>query len=388
MPLNLPTPSAEAKAFSAKMLAYLASEIKATGKIPFSKYMERVLYLPELGYYRSGALKFGEQGDYVTAPLISPLYSHSIAKQCQQVLQNFGKGHILELGAGTGHLALEILKYFRKDPQLLQQYFILELSSELQQRQQQLLSQEIPELLSKVRWLTTLPKEPLTGIILANEVMDAMPVHKFQIKDGIQEYYVDVAEDRLVWALDKPSVAALPAMIHALDVTFAEPYESEINLLLPGWIASLSEALKSGLILLIDYGFPRHEYYHPDRCHGTLMCHYRHHAHDNPLLLPGIQDITAHVDFTAVAEAGIANGLTVSGYTSQALFLLGCGITDFIPPDLDPLLHYQLTQQIKKLTLPSEMGELFKVIALTKNFNEALIGFSINNQPERLACRV
>lgn len=384
---NLPIPSAQAKLFSERLIASITAEIAAQGPISFARYMQLALYAPGQGYYSGGAEKFGVQGDFVTAPEISPLFSRCVARQCEQVLRDCPGGDILELGAGSGAMALEIMKTLEKAQQLPHHYFILELSAELQQRQQQLFQTQAPHLLHKIQWLSTLPSQPISGVIVANEVMDAMPVHKFKIENGVKEFFVDYRQHQLMWHLDKPSTPELTSRVQAVEMPLAEGYESEINLQLPAWITSLATSLQKGLILLIDYGFPRHEYYHPDRWMGTLMCHYQHHAHDNPLLLTGIQDITAHVDFTTVAEAAVAANLQVSGFTNQAAFLLNAGIVEWSSAE-DPLTQYQLAQAIKRLTLPSEMGELFKVIALTKQYSENLLGFTHNNHVERLACRV
>lgn len=385
MKLNLSSVTAEAKHFSEKLQAEISKEIAQKGKITFARYMQLALYAPGLGYYSGGAQKFGETGDFVTAPEISPLFSQCVARQCQQILTRLKNADILELGAGSGVMAVDILKTLEKQNCLPQHYFILELSAELQQRQRTLIESTIPHLLNKVSWLSELPTA-FEGVILANEVMDAMPVNKFKIQNGLKEFYVNDKKDELVWELDAPT-SELTKGFQSLSLTLAEDYESEINLFLSSWISSLSSSLKRGLILLIDYGFSREEYYHPERSMGTLMCHFQHQAHENPLILPGIQDITAHVDFTAVAEAADAANLNVTGYTTQANFLLNTGIADSLPLS-DPWEQYQLAQAIKRLTLPSEMGELFKVIALTRQYDEPLLGFLNHNQVERLACRV
>jgi SAM-dependent MidA family methyltransferase len=386
--VNLPTPDPKAKSFSDQLLAKISHEISTHGPITFARFMQMALYSPGLGYYSGGAQKFGSQGDFITAPEISPLFSQCIARQCQQVLADFAEGDILELGAGNGLMALTILKTLEKNQQLLQHYFILEVSAELQQRQQELFAKEIPHLLTKIQWLTALPTKPITGVILANEVMDAMPLHKFKMDHGVKEFFVDVKDNALVWHLDQPSSIELTQRVQALEQPLAEGYTSEINLMLPAWITSLSSCLQQGLILLIDYGFPRHEYYHPDRHMGTLMCHYQHHAHDNPLLWPGLQDITAHVDFTTVAEAADAAQLSVQGYTTQAAFLLNGGLLMQAAIADDAFEQYRLAQVIKRLTSPNEMGELFKAMALTRHYSEPLLGFSQHNQLERLSCRV
>ncbi len=381
---NLPAPDPIAKAHSDALRSQIIEEITANGPMPFARYMQLALYAPALGYYSAGSQKFGAAGDFVTAPEISPLFSQCVARQCEQVLRDLTDADILELGAGSGAMALAMLQELERRKQLPRHYYILELSADLRDRQQRLFQTHAPHLLPKVIWLDHLPEKKIKGVIVGNEVMDAMPVHKFKKKNGIQEYYVTLKEGKFTWLLAEPSVPSLKQAIEDLDIGLPEDYESEINLLLRPWITSLSDILEQGLILLIDYGFPTREYYHPDRNTGTLMCHYRHHAHTDPFLYPGIQDITAHVDFTAVAKAAAMNKLTVAGYTHQAGFLLACGIDSMLPSVDDVESHYNFAQQVKLLTLPSEMGELFKAIALTRNYDKDLMGFSMMSQLEKL----
>jgi SAM-dependent MidA family methyltransferase len=392
LPRGLPEPDPIAKAHSQKLLQLIRNEINAAdGLLSFARYMQLALYAPGLGYYSAGSHKLGEGGDFVTAPEISPLFARCIARQCQQILTLLPDSSILEFGAGSGIMAAEILVELERQNCLPQHYFILEISADLRQRQQQTLKAAIPHLFSRVVWLTELPATPITGIILANEVLDAMPVQRFCLdQNHIQEFYVSWEQDNLIWRKAAPSSALLTQQIQALQTGVLKNtthYESEMNLLLPAWLKSLKTCLKQGLILLIDYGFPAHEYYHPDRVMGTLMCHYRQHARADPLCLPGLQDITAHVHFTAIAESAVAAGLTVAGYTTQAAFLLACGLLDFASADSDPTVKQQLAlrQQIQKLTSPHEMGELFKVIALTYDMDDSpLIGFSLQDQRGRL----
>lgn len=381
---NLPAPDPIAKAHSDALRSQIIEEITANGPMPFARYMQLALYAPALGYYSAGSQKFGAAGDFVTAPEISPLFSQCVARQCEQVLRDLTDADILELGAGSGAMALAMLQELERRKQLPRHYYILELSADLRDRQQRLFQTHAPHLLPKVIWLDHLPEKKIKGVIVGNEVMDAMPVHKFKKKNGIQEYYVTLKEGKFTWLLAEPSVPSLKQAIEDLDIGLPEDYESEINLLLRPWITSLSDILEQGLILLIDYGFPTREYYHPDRNTGTLMCHYRHHAHTDPFLYPGIQDITAHVDFTAVAKAAAMNKLTVAGYTHQAGFLLACGIDSMLPSVDDVESHYNFAQQVKLLTLPNEMGELFKAIALTRNYDKDLMGFSMMSQLEKL----
>lgn len=353
---------------------YIADKISEQGPISFSEFMQDALYAPQLGYYRNGLIKFGEEGDFITAPQISPLFGCCVAKQCQQVLQNLGHGSILEIGAGNGILAKSILTELAKQKTLPEHYFILELSADLQQRQRELLA-DSPELLARVQWLTELPTT-FSGVIIANEVVDAMPVHKFKIdhNQSLQEYFVDWEQDHFLWQLQPPTKALKNIYKTIQTPPLSAGYVSEINSLIPGWLDNLASSLREGLILLIDYGFPEHEYYHMDRSTGTLMCHFHHQAHADPLLNVGVQDITAHVNFTQVANCAQASNLTLAGYTHQAGFLINCGITELMLK-AGGLSYFHQAQQVKQLTLPSEMGELFKAIALTRKLDCELLGF-------------
>ncbi len=381
---RLPFPDTFAQAYSDRLTVQIAEEIRQLGPIPFERYMSLALYAPGLGYYSAGSQKLGTSGDFVTAPEISPLFSQCVARQCIQVLSELSSGHIFELGAGSGKMALDVLQALEREDRLPLHYYILEVSADLRDRQRRLFQEKAPQYLSCVTWLDRLPSQPMDGVIIANEVMDAMPVHKFKIENTIKEYYVDFMEGEFIWHVDEPSTKELVECVGRLNTAFESGYESEINLQLPSWIRSLSNCLQRGLILLMDYGFPRHEYYHPDRRQGTVMCHYRHRAHADPLVLTGLQDITAHVDFTCVAEAAKQSDLDVVGFTHQAAFLLNCGLIDLAPPAEDVVIAFRTAQEIKRLTLPSEMGELFKMIALVRGIDMPLIGFSDFNQVERL----
>lgn len=373
---TLPIPDSDAKLLSDQLLSEIKSEIKKNGSIPFSRHMELALYAPQLGYYKNTLKKFGKDGDFVTAPEISSLFSYCVANQCAQVLEKLNGGDILEFGAGSGIMAADILCALKERNQLPNHYYILELSAFLKSVQTETIQQTIPEYIDRVIWLTELPIKQIEGVVLANEVLDAMPVHPFIYKNGFQELAVTIENDALVNCIAKNSNPELIAQLEKYQIHFEENYTSEINLYLTGWIKSISESLSRGVVLIMDYGFPRHEYYHPDRSMGTLMCHYQHHAHTNPLIFPGIQDITAHVDFTAVAEAASDNHFDVVGFTNQAAFLLNTGLLSFA--------NHAQNQQIIKLTHPSEMGELFKVMGLSKNIEIDLIGFETMNQLVRL----
>ncbi len=393
--LELPLPDAIARAHSERVESLIRGEIAANGgRISFARYMELALYAPGLGYYSAGARKFGADGDFVTAPEISPLFAHCVARQCEQVLRALGQADILEVGAGSGIMAGDILRALEQQDCLPKYYYILEVSAELRERQYATLKREIPALLGRVSWLDTLPSSGWRGVIVANELLDAMPVHRFQIKqNGVRELCVAGQDNKFVWQDAALTDPALTACIEAIEkdlsdhgAGLAPGYESEINLAATAWIHSIAAILEAGLLLIVDYGYPRHEYYYAQRSSGTLMCHYRHRAHADPLILPGLQDITAHIDFTALAEAADAAGLAVAGYTTQAAFLLACGIAE-LAAELDSEdIRARVTraQQIKKLTLPSEMGELFKVIALTRTIDMPLLGFNLQDLRGRL----
>lgn len=357
----------------------LVSELHALieqrgGKITFADFMYQALYAPGIGYYSNGSQKFGAQGDFVTAPELGTLFAQCVAIQAQQILAEFDHKVILEIGAGSGKLAADLFKSLQANGLQLNHYYILELSAELQQRQQTTIKNLCPEFSSKITWLNTLPQN-FHGVIIANEVVDAMPVQRFCWQNNIlQELFVDVTNDSFTIILDE-ATPQLHTAFHERGLAELlgntdQPYMSELNLWLNPWLKSLAQSLQRGAILLFDYGYGRAEYYHPQRNTGTLMCHYQHQCHPDPFFKVGEQDITAHVEFTALAEAASDNNLEVAGYTNQASFLLNCGLIDLI----DPLLKQQ--QEINMLSSPAEMGELFKSMLLTKNLDLQAVGFS------------
>jgi SAM-dependent MidA family methyltransferase len=383
---SLLSPSPEALTHSEKLIQVIRDEItKNESAISFARFMELVLYAPGLGYYSAGSHKLGEQGDFITAPEISPLFAQCLAKQCEQILRNLQNGKILEIGAGSGVMAADLLLELERLDVLPEKYFILEVSADLRDRQSLLLQTRIPHLFSRIEWLNQIPSEKFMGIILANEVLDAMPVHCFRYdKNAVNEVYVAWEENKFIKVLREPRDEI---KIFCETLTLPDrPYTSEVNLFFSEWLSSITACLEKGLILLIDYGFPHHEYYHADRHMGTLMCHYRHHAHCDPFVLVGLQDITAHVDFTRVAESAEAVNLHVAGFTNQAAFLLNCGLLDFFSGDGRNSRHQlEMSQAIQKLTSPAEMGELFKVMALTRELNDIeLVGFAQYDQRGRL----
>lgn len=364
---QLPVPQTEALQHSQRLVEMIAEEIKAHGPITFKRYMELALYAPGLGYYSAGAQKFGADGDFVTAPEISPLFSQCLAGYCSQVISQIGGGDILEFGAGSGVMAADILLELDRLDCLPERYYILEVSAELKQRQQQLIKQKIPSFFAKVVWLDALPEKSFNGVVLANEVLDAMPVHRFKkTPDGIKEWYVNFKNQKFTWHLGSPSTEKINKALNDMRVKLEDGYESEICLAVMPWIKSLASIINQGEIIVIDYGFPGAEYYHPQRSEGTLMCHYRHHAHSDPFYYPGLQDITAHVDFDLVVSAAQDAGLKVVGYKNQASFLLQNGLATKVDMQrLDLEQQMALAKQIKLLTLPTEMGELFKVLILS-----------------------
>lgn len=386
MPI-LPEPSLDERSHSEKVTQHIRQIIQQSGdKIPFHQFMELALYAPTLGYYHVGTPKFGSSGDFITAPELSPLFGACLARQCEQILTLYQEGDILELGAGTGKLAAAILTTLEKSKKLPKNYYILEISPDLKERQQTYFTTYYPHLFHYITWLDSLPEEKITGLILANEVMDAIPVDRFEITTaGLQEYFVgwDNISENFIWRLDTPR-NHLAAMYKSLflehNKNLPQGYISELNTLLPAWIKTLGDSLADGMILLIDYGYSRAEYYLPDRQEGTLACHYKHHYHHNPLILCGIQDICAHVDFTLVAESAISANLEISGFTNQASFLLSCGLAELAGYPLDA----QTKRAIQTLILPAEMGEAFKVIALTRNIDTALLGFNLQDMRYKL----
>jgi len=384
MQASLPTPSPEALAHSERLCTLIRNDIAAQGGwIPFSRFMELALYAPGLGYYTAGARKFGEAGDFITAPELSALFGRTLAKQLIEVMQA-SSPHILELGAGSGKLALDILTELEKCGALPESYSILEVSADLRQRQQVLIQERIPHLASRVEWLDALP-ENISGAVIGNEVLDALPVHLVYWSDSrILERGVTVENGSFIWHDRLPISNDLIDI--ANDIAAPDDYLSEISLAARGLMSSLCERMDKGAMIFIDYGFGNAEYYHPQRSRGTLMCHYRHHSHDDPFYLVGLQDITAHVDFTAIAEAAIDHGAHFLGYTSQAHFLINNGVTDLmqeVSPE-DVRAYAPLSAQLQKLTSPAEMGELFKVIALGKGMEQPLAGFLRGDMSRRL----
>ncbi|MDP1766152.1 MAG: SAM-dependent methyltransferase [Methylotenera sp.] len=377
---TLPTPSFDAKKHSQHLIKLIQLRIKEKdGWLSFAEFMQLALYAPGMGYYSAGSQKFGDikegGGDFVTAPEMSPLFAQTLANQIAQILL-VTHGNILELGAGTGRLAAEILLTLSKLNCLPAKYFILEVSDHLRQVQLENIQNILPQnLMQRVEWLDILPPW-LEGVVIGNEVLDAIPVHIVHVAtDSIHERGVVTDGEGVSW---QDKVLSEPNLLSAVaTLNLPEGYITEVCPAASGLIASLANMLKHGAILMIDYGFSAREYYHPQRNQGTLMCHYQHYAHVDPLINIGLQDITAHVDFSSIAHAGVNNGLVLSGFCSQAQFLMNCGILDMLSQvsPLDMARYAPLASAAQKLLSPAEMGDLFKVIAFSKNIEEPLIGF-------------
>ena len=384
---ELPEPSADARAASAALTDIIAAEIAVRGGwISFARYMELALYAPGLGYYAGGSRKFGVEGDFLTAPELTPLFGQALARQVAQILAA-SSPRLIEAGAGSGRLAADLLPALAALGCLPERYQILELSGELRARQQATLAAHAPEYADRVEWLDELP-ERFSGCLIGNELLDAMPTHALRWNDdagepAVLEGGVGIVDGRLV-AAERPASGALLEAALALQVS--PPYRGEISLAARSWVSELARRLDRGALLLIDYGLPRHELYHPQRDGGSLRCHYRHRVHEDPFWFPGLSDITSHVDFTAVAEAGFDAGLEVLGYVSQANFLLNCGIGELMlgqrvgagdtaSADTNAA-DLRARGAVNVLLSPNEMGELFKVIALGRGMPAPLLGFA------------
>jgi SAM-dependent MidA family methyltransferase len=385
----LPPPDPSALAQSEALSKRIREEIhEEGGTIGFQRYMERVLYEPGLGYYSSALEKFGAAGDFITAPEISPLFGRCMAVQVGEILAQIEGGDILELGGGTGKLAATILADLEASDHLPEHYYLIELSAFLRQRQEETLMSHVPHLMDRVQWLDRWPDSGFRGVVLANEVLDAMPVQCFTLSEGeVFERRVTTTESGFAWQ-DAPAAQSLSEQVRYL---IPEPvtgvYHSEWNPWLKPWLAGLAQMMELGVVLFVDYGYERAGYYHPGRREGTLICHYRHHVHDDPFFLPGLQDITASVDFTLLAEAAADHGLQVSGYTHQSAFLFGNGLQEIYEglSDQDGLQdRVRLAHEIRQLTLPGEMGERFRVMALSNGYDLPLRGFSWQDHRARL----
>jgi SAM-dependent MidA family methyltransferase len=347
----------------------------AGGWLSFEQFMELALYAPGFGYYSAGSVKIGAGGDFVTAPEVSDLFSRCVARQCADVLAETG-GEILELGAGTGRMAATILQSLATLGVLPDRYAILEVSADLTDRQRTRIEQLPAELRDRVVWLDRLPATPIRGVVLANEVLDALPFKRFVVSGGsVRELGVGLEADSFVWR-EKPGGSPAACVAAGIPFPLADGYTSEICLRIEPWIAGVSQCLDHGMLLLFDYGLPRAHYYHPQRTDGTLRCYFKQRAHDDPFTNIAVQDITAWVDFTRVGEAALNANLEVAGFATQAAFLLGTGIEALTAQPTDVADRARLAGEARKLLLPGEMGESFKVMALCRNLQQPLRGFA------------
>lgn len=375
--MALPTPSTEAIAHSRQLNELIRQQIEqAQGAISFARFMELALYAPGLGYYSAGARKFGQDGDFITAPELGGGFAHALANAGARVLTQLqGERIWFEVGAGTGALAEKTLKRLHASGVLPDAYWILEPSADLRERQRIHLQDGLaPDLFARCLWLDAPPEQPWQGVLVANEVIDALPTTRFIIEDGeVFEECVALREGRhftrVMRAADMLVGNAVRHLERYLQRPFEEGYCSEVLPQLPYWIQAVAGTMARGGMLFVDYGYPRAEYYLPERSDGTLLCHYRHRAHDDYFLWPGLQDITASVDFTALAEAGVSAGFALAGYCSQANFLLHNGLPEYIAAYEqcgDDIHRYREAQQIKKLVLPGEMGERFQAMGFAR----------------------
>ena len=408
----LPPLSAEERRHSRALAAHIREQLAcAGGWLSFERFMELALYAPGLGYYSAGSAKLGPGGDFVTAPEVSNLFGRCLARQCAEVLEATG-GTILELGAGTGRLAADLLAALAEAGVMPERYAILEVSADLAERQRKHLARLPAALRERVVWLERLPEKPLRGVILANEVADALPCRRFRWQqerlweigvvvdeaarpghaaaaramDGAASAEATAAagEEAITFREEcAPPDAALARageeLLASLDEPLSEAYTSEICLRVAPWIATLGECLERGVLLLADYGLPRRHYYHPDRWSGTLRCHFKHRAHDDPYINLGVQDITAWVDFTRVAEAAVAADLAVSGFATQAAFLLASGLEERVAEAPGTVERARLAGEARRLIMPEEMGEAFKFMALTREYERPLGGFALQD---------
>ena len=368
----------------ALMREYLAAEINAEGWLSFERFMDLALYAPGLGYYSAGAHKLGVGGDFTTAPEVSRLFGACVARQCAEVLGELGEGSILEIGAGSGRLAADILLRLEKLRLLPARYWILEISADLRDRQRRHIAQHLPHLLGRVHWLERPPEGSFDGLVLANEVLDALPVTRFRWhRDRVEELGVVIDDCRFAWA-SRPASAAVSEACRRLWKTggaWDDGYVSEYCPRLIPWTHSVTRSLRTGAALWLDYGLPRPQYYLPERHEGTLLCHFQHRAHSDPFLYPGLQDITAWVDFTELAEASRAAGFTLAGFTTQSFFLAGLRVDQEMQTiaDGDANQFARLANEARQLMLPGEMGERFKAMAWLRGLDLPLSGFALQD---------
>jgi SAM-dependent MidA family methyltransferase len=396
MKIDLPAPSPEESALSAQLLDAIRQEIAAQGAMPFSRYMERCLYAPGLGYYSAGRTKFGAAGDFVTAPELGNLFAECAATTFLPTLRAIGAmADVVELGGGSGAFAESALRALQDADALPRYYRILEPSADLRERQRDRLSSVLPsEVFARVEWIDRPPEESWQGVLFANEVIDALPATRFTLRDGeVFEEHLILADDGVLLREDRPADSLVAGAVRHVErdlgTPFVDGYRSEILPQLAYWMQAVLGSLERGMALFVDYGYPRSEFYRAERDDGTLVCHYRHRAHGDALHLPGLQDLTAFVDFTALAEAGNHAGFELAVYAAQAPFLFAADLQSRFEHAFeraDEAERYRLAQQVKRLTLPGEMGERFKVMLLAKRLtpNELMPGLDSIDESFRL----
>ena len=389
----LPEPPEELKCVSAELASRIRAKIALSGPMPFSEYMEMALYEPTLGYYSAGLQKIGDGGDFVTAPQLGNVFARCLARQIEQVGADLGEYEIIEAGAGTGILAVDLLTALQESHPPAR-YRILERSAHLRQVQRETLTRLVPQWMDRISWLDEPPGEGWQGVFLANEVLDALVVERFCLDtDGIRQLQVIDGPEGFEWHKDlcpQSVLEKIQSILSNLEQKPATGYRSEFNSSLHAWVQAVTDSLEKGVALFIDYGYTRRDYYRPERNDGTLICHYQHRAHSDPFTWPGLTDISASVDFTALAHSADHCGLEVSGYTTQAMFLLACGLDDLLAEfeSLSEADRLMMNNQVRRLTLPGEMGERFQVMALSRGLNEDLChdlrGFSLADLRYRL----
>ncbi len=392
---ELPPISADQQAHTDQTQAFIREQIRqAGGAIAFSRFMELALYAPGLGYYSAGAAKLGVDGDFITAPELGQVFARCVAQSIAPVIAEIGAQDAVffELGGGTGAFAVAALRQLQLLDALPSHYWILEPSADLRQRQQQRIAEQLPpSLAQRCVWLDRPPQAPWRGVLFANEVLDALPTTRFVIHDGeVFEEFIVLSHDQQFICVDQPADPMLHQAVRHIERTLGAPlpegYRSEVLPQLPYWIQAIGGLLQQGAMLYVDYGYPRREYYRAERRDGTLVCHYRHHAHADPLHLPGLQDITAFVDFTALVEAGVHAGFDFAGYCAQASYLLANGLSQQIAAaeDIaDQIKRYQRLQEIKRLTIPGEMGERFQVMGFVRDVDLS-VAFALADLSRRL----
>ncbi len=381
---QLPEPDADQRAHSDRLVALLREEIAAQGPMPFSRYMERCLYAPGLGYYSAGSTKLGAEGDFVTAPELGELFARCVVNHIKPGLGTLGdQADMLELGGGSGAFAEAALLALDKAGTAPRRYLILEPSADLRERQRERLQSALPaSLAERVEWLDRPPEASWRGVLFANEVIDALPTTRFAIRAGeVFEEHVDITNDNRLVVTDRPADQLVAGAVRHVEQSLGrrldDGYRSEILPQLPYWLQAVAGTLEAGLMLFVDYGYPRREYYHPERRDGTLRAHYRHRAHADPFFRPGLQDLTASVDFTALAEAGHHAGFELAAYAPQAQFLIAGDLQqafdDAHAETADEKQRYALAQEVKQLTLPGMMGESFQAMMLSRGLDESVI---------------